>query len=81
MVLLNNRASLHRYFMFNAYDRRTWAVLVIAVVLTLVNLGTRCDVAYSPVIVWALAGIVYKQMAEPLIPYAAGLGALMIIAG
>lgn len=58
-----------------------WAVLVIAVVLTLVNLGTRCDVAYSLVIVWALAGIVYKQMAEPLIPYAAGLGALMIIAG
>jgi len=54
---------------------------VIAVVLTLVNLGTRCDVAYSPVIVWALAGIVYKQMAEPLILYAVGLGALMIIAG
>lgn len=58
-----------------------WAVLVIAVVLTLVNLGTRCDVAYSPVIVCALADIVYKQMAEPLIPYAAGLGALMIITG
>lgn len=58
-----------------------WAVLVIVVVLTLVNLGTRCDVAYSPVIVWALAGIVYKQMAEPLILYAVGLGTLMIIAG
>jgi len=68
--------------MFNAHDRR---ILDGACdrrrLLTLVNLGTRCDVAYSPVIVWALAGIVYKQMAEPLIPYAAGLGALMIIAG
>lgn len=42
-----------------------WTVLVIAAVLTLVNLGTRCDVAYSPVIVWALAGIVYKQMGAP----------------
>ncbi len=60
-----------------------WTVLVIAVAvaLTLVNLWTRGDVAYSLVIVWALSGIVYKQMAEPLIPYAAGLGALVIIGG
>jgi len=60
-----------------------WTVLVIAVAvaLTLVNLWTRGDAAYSLVIVWAFSGIVYKQMAEPLIPYAAGLGALVIIAG
>ena len=60
-----------------------WTVLVIAVAvaLTLVNMWTRGDVAYSLVIVWALSGIVYKQMAEPLIPYAAGLGALVIIGG
>ncbi|HUV53798.1 MAG TPA: hypothetical protein VMW03_01190 [Candidatus Krumholzibacteriaceae bacterium] len=60
-----------------------WTVLVIAVALalTLVNLWTRGDVAYSLVIVWALSGIVYKQLSEPLIPYAAGLGALVIIGG
>jgi len=59
----------------------TVAVIAVAVALTLVNLYTRGDAAYSLVIVWALSGIVYKQMAEPLIPYAAGLGALVIIAG
>jgi hypothetical protein len=60
-----------------------WTVLVIAVAvaLTLVNMWTRGDAAYSLVIVWALSGIVYKQMAEPLIPYAAGLGAVVIIGG
>jgi len=60
-----------------------WTVLVIAVAvaLTLVNMWTRGDAAYSLVIVWALSGIVYKQMAEPLIPIAAGLGALVIIGG
>ncbi len=60
-----------------------WTVLVIAVAvaLTLVNLYTRGDAAYSLVIVWALSGIIYKQMSEPLIPYAAGLGALVILGG
>jgi hypothetical protein len=60
-----------------------WTVLVIAVAvaLTLVNLWTRGDAAYSLVIVWAFSGIIYKQMAEPLIPYAAGLGALVILGG
>ncbi len=60
-----------------------WTVLVIAVAvaLTLVNIWTRGDISYSLVIVWALSGIVYKQMAEPLIPYAAALGALLIIGG
>jgi len=60
-----------------------WTVLVIfvAVALTLVNLWMRKDAAYSLVIVWALSGIIYKQMAEPLIPYAAGLGALVILGG
>jgi len=59
----------------------TVAVIAVAVALTLVNLWTRGDAAYSLVIVWALSGIVYKQMAEPLIPYAAGLGALVILGG
>jgi len=57
------------------------AVIAVAVTLTLVDLHTRGDAAYSLVIVWTLSGIVYKQMAEPLIPYAAGLGALVILGG
>ncbi len=59
----------------------TVAVIAVAVALTLVNLWTRGDAAYSLVIVWAFSGIIYKQMAEPLIPYAAGLGALVILGG
>jgi benzodiazapine receptor len=41
----------------------TWAVVIIAValVLTLVMLATRKDVAFSLVVVWALFGIVSKQ--------------------
>lgn len=60
-----------------------WMIVVIAVAvaLTLANLWTRGDVAYSLVIVWALGGIVYKQMGEALIPYAAGLGIVVILAG
>ncbi len=59
----------------------TLVVIAVAVALTLVNLWTRGDAAYSLVIVWAFSGIVYKQMAEPLIPYAAGLWALVILGG
>jgi len=41
----------------------TWAVVIIAValVLTLVMLATRKDVAFSLVVVWALVGILSKQ--------------------
>ena len=42
----------------------TWAVLVIVVALliTLAVIATRKDAAYSLVIVWALAGIMVKQI-------------------
>ena len=45
-------------------DESTWAVLVIAVALliTLAVLTTRKDVAYGLVIVWALTGIMSKQI-------------------
>jgi len=41
----------------------TWAILVIAValVITLLVVATRRDVAYALVIIWALAGIAVKQ--------------------
>lgn len=60
-----------------------WTLLVIgvAVALTLANLYTRGDAAYSLVIVWALGGILYKQMAVALISYAAGAGIAVILAG
>lgn len=58
-----------------------WTVLVIAVavLLTLTNIWTRGDVAYSLVIIWAFSGIVIKQLETSLIPYAAGTGAAIII--
>jgi benzodiazapine receptor len=45
-------------------DPLTWAVLVIVVALliTLAVIATRKDAAYGLVIVWALAGIMVKQM-------------------
>ena len=44
-------------------EQVTWAVLVIlvALLITLTVIATRKDVAYSLVIVWALAGIMAKQ--------------------
>ncbi|MDH5437991.1 MAG: tryptophan-rich sensory protein, partial [Candidatus Bathyarchaeota archaeon] len=45
-------------------DHLTWAVLVIVVALliTLTVIATRKDAAYGLVIVWALAGIMVKQI-------------------
>ena len=41
----------------------TWATLIIivALVITLIVIATRRDIAYSLVIVWALIGIAVKQ--------------------
>jgi benzodiazapine receptor len=45
----------------------TWAVAILAValVITLLVTFTRRDVAYSLVVIWALAGIAVKQSANP----------------
>jgi benzodiazapine receptor len=45
-------------------DLATWAVLVIAVVLviTLLVISTRKDIAYGLVIIWALFGIMARQL-------------------
>jgi benzodiazapine receptor len=47
----------------------TWAliIIVIALLITLVVIATRKDLGYSLVIIWALAGILAKQMAYPTI--------------
>ena len=62
--------------------RRSPAPLVVAAALTLVVIATRRDVAYAAVLVWALAGIVIKQAATPLVARTAGLmAALVAVAG
>jgi len=60
----------------------TWTVIVtaVAVALTVVNTFTRRDLGYALVIVWALGGIIVKQMAIQAIVAAAGLGIAIIIA-
>jgi benzodiazapine receptor len=47
----------------------TWAIMVIivALIITLLVIGTRRDVAYALVIIWALLGIAVKQSAHPTI--------------
>ena len=59
----------------------TVAMILIALVLTLVNTYVRGDIAYAAVLVWALGGIVQKQMGTYLIPWVAGFSIMAIIAG
>jgi hypothetical protein len=56
----------------------TIIVIVVAVGLSFANIILRADVGYNLVLVWALIGILVKQMETPLIPYVAGAGALGI---
>jgi hypothetical protein len=60
----------------------TWAtlVLVVALIITLIILITRKDVAYSLVVIWALGAILTKQMEYPtiMITTAAGITILLI---
>jgi benzodiazapine receptor len=48
---------------------QTWAILVLAIalIIDLVVLATRRDIAYSLVFIWALAGIAVNQTANPSI--------------
>ncbi len=59
----------------------TWAILamVIALVVTLVVIAARRDIAYSLVVVWALAGIAVKQSAYPNIVAVAEIGIVVIL--
>jgi hypothetical protein len=60
---------------------QTWAILVLAIVLVLdlVVIVTRKDIAYSLVFIWALAGIAVNQTANPYIVLTAEI-AIVIIA-
>lgn len=59
----------------------TVGMIVIAMALTLINTYTRGDVAYAAVIVWALGGILQKQMGTPLIPQTAAIAMVIIVIG
>lgn len=59
----------------------TWATLVIAValIITLIILATRRDVAYSLVIIWALFGIMAKQSGRPTVFWATTASIIVIL--
>jgi benzodiazapine receptor len=59
----------------------TWTVLLIiaALIITLAVTLTRKDVAYSLVIVWALVGIIIKQIEQQNIVITAGIGVIAIV--
>jgi len=62
-------------------EQVTWAVLVIVVALliTLTSIATRKDAAYSLVIVWALAGIMTKQIENQTIVLTAEVSIAIIL--
>jgi len=59
----------------------TWAVLVVivALVIALAVVTTRKDVAYALVIVWALAGIMSKQMENQTIVLTTEVGVAIVL--
>jgi benzodiazapine receptor len=60
---------------------QTWAILVlaVAVVITLAVIVTRKDVAYSLVVIWALAGIAVKQSLYPDIVLTAEVAIAIVV--
>ena len=58
----------------------TATIIVMALLLTAINIHLRGDVAYAAVVVWALSGIMIEQFSNWLIPYVAGVSILVIIA-
>jgi benzodiazapine receptor len=61
-------------------DPETWAVLVIliALLITLLVIATRKDIAYGLVIIWALLGIAAKQSGTPNIVMTTAIGSVII---
>ncbi len=63
------------------FSAQAWAILamVIALVVTLAVIAARRDIAYSLVVVWALAGIAVKQNAYPNNVAVAEIGIVIIL--
>jgi hypothetical protein len=58
----------------------TWAILVVivALIITLLNVATRKDIAYALVIIWALLGIAVKQSGNQTIVMLTELSAAIV---
>ncbi|MCP8310070.1 MAG: hypothetical protein L6N94_01025 [Candidatus Methylarchaceae archaeon HK01M] len=58
-----------------------WTIIaiIIALIITLAVIFTRKDIAYSLVIIWALAGIAIKQMENQSIVMTASASAIIIV--
>jgi benzodiazapine receptor len=61
-------------------SQETWAVLVliVALLITLIVVATRRDIAYGLVIIWAFIGIAVKQSANQNISALAETGAIVV---
>jgi TspO/MBR family protein len=59
-----------------------WAIimLVVATILTLFILGTRTDVAYLLVVVWAFFGVWVRQANTPSVAATAGVASILLLA-
>ena len=83
VATIANITALLVDFGFPAFDTRaiyiTSAMILIAMVLTMINTYIRGDVAYAAVIIWAQGGIVQKQIETQIIPLAAGISIGVII--
>ncbi len=60
-------------------DPEIWAIIVVALVLvlTMLMLGIRKDVAYALVIIWALVGISVNQSSHPNVVLVTQIGAII----
>jgi hypothetical protein len=54
------------------------SMIAVAVFLTLINIQTRTDIGYTMVVIWALGGIIVKQMMIKNIVYISGLGIILL---
>ncbi|MBC7236290.1 MAG: tryptophan-rich sensory protein [Chloroflexi bacterium] len=83
VATIANVTSTLEYVGWNGWglDEQLWAVIMIAVgwLIATAMAFSRRDVAYGLVIVWAYVGIAAKFPAVPVVSYAAGAGALLVI--
>lgn len=58
----------------------TWTLLmiIVALIVTIAVISTKKDVAFSLVIIWALGGIIVKQIENQSIVLTASVGAIII---
>jgi hypothetical protein len=57
----------------------TSMILLVALLLTVINTYQRGDVAYAAVILWALGGILQKQLDTFLVPWVAGSSMIVLL--